>query len=77
MHLAFLLKDDLIFNLKPRMFYLRIDIWDDNFLAYPASRSDFIGSTFIEGVCSNQQYSIIEFAGFNSISNAAHDLGHK
>ena len=30
----------------------------------------------IPGICSNQQYSIMEFNGFNEIQNAAHELGH-
>ena len=30
----------------------------------------------IPGICSNQQYSIMEFNGFNEIQNTAHELGH-
>ncbi len=57
--------------------YLRLDIWDSNSAAVPASRSAVIGTTPISGICSNYQYSIIEYAGLNSIQNAAHELGHK
>ena len=31
----------------------------------------------IGGVCGNQKYSIIEYAGFNQIQNAAHELAHR
>jgi|688.fasta_scaffold1333181_2 hypothetical protein len=54
-----------------------MDIWDSNAAAVPASRSGVIGTAFISGVCSNQKYSIVEYAGLNSISNAAHELGHR
>ncbi len=54
-----------------------MDIWDSNITRVTASRSGVIGSVFFAGICSNQQYSIIEYAGFNSISNAAHELGHR
>jgi hypothetical protein len=69
------IKVNLIVVLNHYSFYLRIDIWDSNISANPASRSGIIGSTFIAGVCSNQQYSIVEYAGLSS--NAAHELGHK
>ena len=51
-----------------------MDIWNTNANENPASRSVVIGTAFIAGVCSNYQYSIIEYAGFNSISSAAHEL---
>jgi hypothetical protein len=54
-----------------------MDIWNTNANENPASRSVVIGTAFIAGVCSNYQYSIIEYAGFNSISNAARELGHR
>ncbi len=53
-----------------------MDIWDSNSAAVPGSRSGVIGAALIAGVCSSNKYSIVEYAGFNSISNAAHELGH-
>ena len=52
-------------------------IWDSNAVAVPGSRSGVIGTAFIAGVCSTYKYSIVEYAGLNSISNTAHELGHR
>ena len=42
-----------------------------------ATRSGVIGMSSIGGVCSADKYSVVEYAGLNSIQNAAHELGHK
>lgn len=54
-----------------------LDIWDSNPLNPSNIRSSVVGLSAIGGICSNNQYSIIEHAGLNSIQNAAHELGHK
>jgi hypothetical protein len=41
------------------------------------TRSGVIGVTNIAGICGLQKYSVVEYAGLNSIQNAAHELGHK
>ena len=44
----------------------------------PSQRRGAIGYTsLIGGVCSSKKYSIIEYAGFNQIQNAAHELAHR
>ena len=56
---------------------LRLDVWDNIAASGPATRSGVIGTSTIGGICSNSQYSIVEYGGLNSIQNAAHELGHK
>ena len=58
-------------------FLYRLDIWDNDITKSNDSRSSIIGFSSIGGICSSNQYSIIEFGGLNSIENAAHELGHK
>ena len=44
----------------------------------PSQRRGAIGYTsLIGGVCSSKKYSIVEYAGFNEIQNAAHELAHR
>jgi hypothetical protein len=53
-----------------------MDIWDDNATLGAENRSAVVGAAFTAGICSNSN-SIVEYAGFNSISIAAHELGHR
>jgi hypothetical protein len=57
--------------------YLRLDIWDNYAQSASDTRSGVIGVTSIAGICGSQRYSIVEYAGLNSIQNSAHELGHK
>jgi hypothetical protein len=75
-HRNFIELNFIFYDITP-CFYLRLDIWDSNAAAVPATRSGVIGTAPISGICSPSQYSIIEFSGSNSIQNAAHELGHK
>jgi hypothetical protein len=54
-----------------------MDIWDGNATLRAENRSAVVGAAFTAGICSNSKYSIVEYAGFNSISIAAHELGHR
>ena len=58
-------------------FNLSLDVWDNIASGSAGSRSAVIGSAYMASICSNNQYSIIEYAGLNSIQNAAHELGHR
>jgi hypothetical protein len=54
-----------------------MDIWDENKNKSADERSIVIGTAFVSGICSNYQYSIVEYAGFNYIPVNAHELGHR
>ena len=59
------------------MFPYRLDIWDNIVTEPPFIRSSIADYTTIGGICSSNQYSLIEFSGINSIVNAARVLGNK
>ena len=58
-------------------FLLRLDVWDNYAQSQSDTRSGVIGVANIGGICTNLKYSIVEYAGLNSIQNAAHELAHK
>ena len=58
-------------------FFSRLDIWDNIATNTPSARSGVVGTSPVGGICSNTQYSIVEYMGLNTIQNNAHELGHK
>ena len=55
---------------------MSLDIWTSS-AGSSSQRSSIVGFSNIGGICSQNQYSIVEYLGFNEIQNAAHELGHK
>jgi hypothetical protein len=68
----------LILNLALLLGILNISSHLDFFMIFwYLFRSAVIGTAYIAAICSSNQYSIVEYAGLNSIQNAAHELAHK
>ena len=66
------------FNKLIFLLHKSLDIWMSDSSIPPSQRRGAIGYTsLIGGVCSSKKYSIVEYAGFNEIQNAAHELAHR
>ena len=55
-----------------------MDLWSNDVTLSPLYRHYMIGYTQqVGGICSSNQYSVLEYLGFSGIQNAAHELGHR
>ena len=67
----------VLIKLIKNLFIFSLDVWDNIATYSPDSRMGVVGMSNIGGICTANQYSIVEYLGLNSIQNNAHELGHK
>jgi hypothetical protein len=54
------------------------DLWNDDDSQEPESRKGAVGFAFLENICTQFKYSIVEdiHGAFSNINSFAHELGH-